>query len=106
MPFNAPIPDPKPRPRQASALSSLVEAEKMMQIAVLLPVSAFVGWLIGAWLDKVLHQSWIGMTGIIFGGFAGLFYVVRLVIDVGKRKPGSKSATGSETGPGPSENKP
>ena len=101
MPFNAPIPDPKPRPKKSSALSSLVEAEKMMQIAVLLPVSAFVGWGIGAWLDKSFHQSWIALAGILFGGFAGLLYVIRLVID-----SGDKSKSGPGTGAGPSATKP
>ena len=95
MPFNAPIPDPRPRRKNPSALSSLVEAEKMMQIAVLLPVSAFIGWLIGAWLDKTFHQTWISLVGIIFGGFGGLVYVVRLVISAG-RHPRS----GSTPGPG------
>jgi ATP synthase protein I len=85
MPFNAPIPDPTPRPKKSSALSSLVEAEKMMQIAVLLPVSAFVGWGIGAWLDKVFNQSWLALAGILFGGFAGLLYVIRLVIGSGSK---------------------
>ena len=28
----------------------------MVQIAILLPSSAFIGWLIGAWLDSRLHQ--------------------------------------------------
>ncbi len=96
MPFNAPIPNQPPRPRKPSALSSLVEAEKMMQIAVLLPVSAFVGWGIGAWLDKILHQSWIALAGILFGGFAGLFYVIRLVMDAGDK---SKSKSGPGAGP-------
>jgi hypothetical protein len=95
MPFNAPIPNQTPRPKRSSGLSSLVEAEKMMQIAVLLPVSAFAGWAIGAWLDKSLHQSWIALAGIILGGFAGLFYVIRLVIAAGDSKPGTKPGAGA-----------
>ncbi|SRR6266567_1454894 len=105
MPFNKPISDDRPRKRDSSGLATLVEAEKMMQIAVLLPSSAFVGWLIGAWLDKALHQSWITLAGIIFGGFAGLVYVVRLVIEAGKPKPVSKPGSKPASGPGPSENK-
>jgi|ERR1035437_9938786 hypothetical protein len=89
MPFNRPIPDSKPRSKPSSALASLVEAEKMMQIAILLPAAAFIGWLGGAWLDSRLHQSWIAVVGIIFGGVSGLVYVVRLVIATG-----AKSATG------------
>jgi F0F1-type ATP synthase assembly protein I len=94
MPFNRPIPDSKPRSRYSSGLASLVEAEKMMQIAVLLPSSAFVGWLMGAWLDKTLHQSWISLAGILLGGISGLVYVVRLVVSV-KQSPQAKSGPGN-----------
>ncbi len=83
MPFNPPIPDPKPQPKSPSGLASLVEAEKMIQVSVLLPASAFVGWLLGAWLDKLLHQSWIALAGILFGGISGIVYVVRLVVTTG-----------------------
>jgi ATP synthase protein I len=96
MPFNRPIPDSKPRPRISSGLASLVEDEKMMQIAVLLPSSAFVGWLIGAWLDKTLHQSWISLAGILLGGISGLVYVVRLVISV-KSNPPTKPGPGNSS---------
>jgi hypothetical protein len=103
MPFNRPIPEAKPRGKPVSALASLVEAEKMMQIAFLLPSAAFIGWLIGAWLDSHLHQSWIALAGIIFGGVSGLVYVVRLVIVAG-----AKAASGDKfgTGKGSSEIEP
>jgi ATP synthase protein I len=97
MPFNRPIPESKPRPRFGSGLASLVQAEKMMQIAILLPSSAFIGWLIGAWLDKTLHQSWMSLAGILLGGISGLVYVVRLVIAV---KSNPKPETKSGAGPG------
>jgi len=83
MPFNRPIPESTPRPKLSSGLASLVEAEKMMQIALLLPSAAFIGWLAGAWLDRILHQSWISLAGIIFGGVSGLVYVVRLAMAAG-----------------------
>jgi hypothetical protein len=89
MPFNRPIPDSQQPRRSSSGLKTLMEAEKLMQIAILMPCAAFVGWLAGAWIDSRLHQSWIGLAGIIFGGFSGLYYVVRLVI-----------ATGAKTGKG------
>lgn len=66
----------------------------MIQVAVLLPSSAFVGWIIGAWLDKLFHQSWITLVGILFGGLSGIVYVVRMVIEAGRRpgrSPGSNS---------------
>jgi F0F1-type ATP synthase assembly protein I len=80
MPFNRPIPDAKPSSKPSSAIQGLVQAEKLMQIALLLPSSAFIGWLAGAWADKHFHQSWIGITGCIFGGISGLVYVVRLAV--------------------------
>jgi ATP synthase protein I len=83
MPFNRPIPDPKPEPRNNGGIHTLVQAEKLTQIAVLLPSAAFIGWLAGAWLDSRLHQTWIALAGIVFGGISGLVYVVRLVISTG-----------------------
>ena len=99
MAFNRPIPDSKlpdatPRPKSPGGLASLVEAEKMMQVAVLLPSSAFVGWLMGAGLDKLFHQTWITLVGILFGGISGIVYVVRMVISTGS-KPGSGPGAGS-----------
>jgi F0F1-type ATP synthase assembly protein I len=57
----------------------------MMQIAILLPSAAFIGWLIGAWVDSRLHLHWIAVAGILFGGVSGLFYVVRLAINAGAK---------------------
>lgn len=97
MPFNNPIPDGDRPKRDSGGLATLVQAEKMMQIAILLPSAAFIGWLLGAWADKAWHQSWIGITGIVFGGISGLVYVIRLVMAEGangKTKPGK--GTGSQ----------
>ncbi len=95
MPFNRPIPESKSSRKISSGIETLVQAEKLMQIAILLPSSAFIGWLAGAWLDNRLHQSWIGIAGIIFGGISGLVYVVRLVITTG-----GDSGNGSKAGKG------
>jgi F0F1-type ATP synthase assembly protein I len=98
MPFNRPIPDSQQPSKSPSPLASLVQAERMVQIAILLPTSAFVGWIIGAWLDKVLHQSWITLIGILFGGFSGLYYVIRLVMAQGRR-PQSGTTSADPTPP-------
>jgi hypothetical protein len=37
MPFNRPIPDRQPRSKSSSGIDTLVQAEKLMQIAILLP---------------------------------------------------------------------
>ncbi len=97
MPFNRPIPDsnraPAPPRKTSSGIETLVQAEKLMQIAILLPSAAFIGWLLGAWADKALHQSWLGIAGIVFGGISGLVYVVRLVISSGSDSGKGSSAT-------------
>jgi hypothetical protein len=101
MPLNSHNPNAKPAKKPLNALASLLEAEKMMQISVMLPSAAFIGWLAGAWLDSRLHQSWIAVFGIIFGGFSGLVYVVRLVIAAGKKTGGNpQNSADSEAGKG------
>ncbi len=80
MPFTPPIPDSKPKAADRGGIQTLVQAEKLTQIAVLLPSSAFIGWLAGAWLDSKLHTGWIGLVGMVFGGISGLVYVIRLAI--------------------------
>ena len=72
-----------------------------MQIAILLPSSAFVGWLMGAWLDKVLHQSWISLVGILFGGISGIVYVVRLVMAQAPKPPSKSGPGGGSAGTTP-----
>jgi F0F1-type ATP synthase assembly protein I len=103
VPFNRPITDTTPRTRPASALASLVQAEKWMHIVFVLPATAFAGWLAGAWLDKHLHQEWIAVTGILLGGVAGLVYVVRLgMVSAGKTAEGTGN-NGNGKGNGPEE---
>jgi F0F1-type ATP synthase assembly protein I len=93
MPYHNPIPDDRRPKRDTGGLATLVQAEKMMQIALLLPSAAFVGWLLGAWLDKLLHQAWIGIAGIVFGGISGLVYVIRLVIHTGTDDQSGKGSS-------------
>lgn len=80
MSFHPPIPDPKPRGQSGGFVSALVQAEKMVQIALILPCAAFIGWLIGDWLGGRFHSPWFGLAGIVFGGVSGLYYVVRLAM--------------------------
>ena len=96
MPYHRPIPGPDSRHKRSGALDALVQAEKMIQIALILPCAAFIGWLGGAWLDRWLHQKWLNLAGIAFGGIAGLVYVVRLALAAGNAPPG-----GDGNGKGP-----
>jgi ATP synthase protein I len=101
MAFNNPIPDSKPPRKSSSGVDTLVQAEKLMQIAILLPSAAFIGWLAGAWLDSRLHQSWMGLAGIVFGGISGLVYVIRLVMSSGNDSGSGKSAGKGNSGTQP-----
>jgi len=92
MPFHRPIPNSqKPQSKSSGGIKGLVEAEKLIQIAVLLPATALVGWLAGAWLGHKLNQSWLPLAGILVGGILGLIYVVRL----GMYRSGSRTKPGT-----------
>lgn len=95
MPFHRPIPDANSHGKASGIVSAIVEAEKLIQIALVLPCAAFIGWLAGAWLDHRLHQSWVGLVGIVFGGASGLVYVVRLALAAGKGSNGASDGKGS-----------
>ena len=84
MPYHRPIPEQKQRGKGGGLLSAWIEAEKLMQIALVLPCAAFIGWLIGEWLDRRLHQSWIAIVGIVFGGVSGLVYSIRVALAANK----------------------
>lgn len=60
--------------------STIIEAEKLFQIAVLLPATTVVGWFAGHWIDGKLNQNWIGVTGMLLGGVLGMVYVIRLAM--------------------------
>jgi F0F1-type ATP synthase assembly protein I len=72
--------------QSSSGIDTLIQAETWMQIAILLPCAALIGWFFGTWLDGKLHQHWIGVTGLTLGGLAGIVHVVRIVIISGKTK--------------------
>jgi len=88
MPYNRPIPNPKTDSKQGGEdpglFSAWIQAEKLMQIALVLPCATFIGWFIGAWLGRHFHQSWIAIVGIVFGGASGLIFAVRVAIAANK----------------------
>jgi ATP synthase protein I len=90
MPYNNPTPEREPRKKVPGALQNLVQAEKLLQVAFVLPSATVVGWLAGAWADQHWHQSWIAIAGVIFGSISGLVYVIRMAMDA-EKSAGSKS---------------
>ena len=59
------------------ALGELVKAESMIQLAIALPAGCVIGWLVGGWLDRHFHQSWISIAGILLGALAGFVQIFR-----------------------------
>ncbi len=94
-PFNQ-----KPAARGAGAVDSIVRAERMMQIAFILPAAVLVGWLGGVALDKWLHQHWIYLAGIILGCVAGFIEIFRLVLGPEKSASPEKSGSPARSGKG------
>ena len=49
-------------------------------LALLLPVSTFVGLEIGKYLDRVFGTSWMQVTFLILGSVAGFVALIRQII--------------------------
>ena len=63
--------------KQGGGLKDLVTAESMIQLAIALPAGCLIGWLVGSWLDRHLHQGWISIVGILLGALAGFVQIFR-----------------------------
>jgi len=83
MPYHNPIPEKKTGSGMSGIVGAWVQAEKMMQIVLVLPSAGFIGWLAGYGLDRWLHQAWIAIAGAIFGIIAGLVGAVRMAMIYG-----------------------
>ncbi len=68
-----------------SGFKSLVEAEKLMQVAFVLPTALLICWALGWWIASRTHQKWIEIAGIVFGCVVGLVYVIQMAVAVEKR---------------------
>ena len=79
MAFNNPPPKRPAAKSDDGGMATLLRAEKLTQIAFILPVAVFIGWALGLGLDKWLHQHWIYLVGIIVGAVAGFVQIFRLV---------------------------
>ena len=87
MPFHNPMPENPgsngSRPRDTGGLSSLVQAEKLMQIAFMLPCATLIGWGLGWWIDRHFGTHWATIAGLIFGLVAGMVSVIRMALSAG-----------------------
>ncbi|MGB7265247.1 MAG: AtpZ/AtpI family protein [Terracidiphilus sp.] len=95
VPFQPPNPQKKPQSGMSGMLGAWVQAEKMIQVALMLPCAAFIGWAAGVGLDHLLHQTWIAMAGVVLGIVSGLVGAVRMAMVYG---PGSDSGSEKQDG--------
>jgi ATP synthase protein I len=81
MPFHRPIPQDKlpqrPGASRTPGLHSLVQAERLMQIAFVLPCAMLFGWGLGWCVDHFFHTGWATVAGLILGLIAGMVSVIR-----------------------------
>jgi F0F1-type ATP synthase assembly protein I len=81
MAFNPPIPDSDRNPRKPTpGLHSLVQAERLVQIAMVLPCALLIGWGAGWCVDHVFHTSWGVVVGLILGIVAGMISAIRMAM--------------------------
>jgi F0F1-type ATP synthase assembly protein I len=50
---------------------------KYLNLALLLPISTFVGYLMGYGLDLLFHTGWIRYVFLLLGSVAGFVELVR-----------------------------
>jgi len=100
MPFNRPPSGSKQRSGSASGFGAFVEAEKLMQIAFVLPSALLICWVAGWWLSHLTHQKWIEIAGVVFGCISGLVYVIQIAVSAEKKTSmgdGSRNGEGKGT---------
>jgi len=56
-----------------------VQFGRYSQLAFMLPAGTVAGYLIGALLDRWLHQSWISVVGLLLGTVGGLAELIRTI---------------------------
>jgi F0F1-type ATP synthase assembly protein I len=94
MPDPTSNPGPTPRPstdgKQSAAVASYVQAEKLLQIAFVLPCAMLIGWGAGWWIDRHFHTRWASILGLVLGITAGMVSAIRMALDAGKPAKGAR----------------
>ena len=58
----------------------LVQFARYSQLALILPACTVVGWLLGSWLDRRFHTSWMEVAGLLLGVAAGFIQLGRTIM--------------------------
>lgn len=82
-------------------MKSLAQAEKLMQIAFVLPSGMLLGWGAGYVADKIMHTHWATVTGLILGIVLGMVSVIRTAM-AAMKMPGTEKSDANKSGSGKS----
>ena len=63
-----------------------LQVSRFIELGVMLPAATFIGWLLGAALDKWLHTTWLYLVGLILGIAAGFVQLVKTVLAAEKKE--------------------
>jgi F0F1-type ATP synthase assembly protein I len=99
MPFHRPIPDSNQPSKMSSGLKGYVEAEKLMQIAMVMPAAVAIGWAAGYGADHLFNTHWLTIVGIILGCVSGLVYVIQVAV-LAEKKATRADAADNDSGKG------
>ena len=66
--------------------NSWLQVSRFIELGIVLPACTFIGWLIGAALDKWLHTTWLYLPGLILGIAAGFVQLIRTVLAAEKKE--------------------
>jgi F0F1-type ATP synthase assembly protein I len=72
--------------KNSSPKKEWVKAEGYLQLGITLPAAIFLGWVLGALLDRWLHTHWITFAGLMLGIVTGFYQLIRVAITAGKEE--------------------
>ena len=80
--------DPEPEQKETRAekreRKSWQQVAKYGELGFLLPACTFVGWAIGAGLDRWLGTKWATLTGVLLGMVVGFVQMIRVAVKAGR----------------------
>ena len=71
---------PENREKDPGKKTAWVQMATYAELALIFPAATFVGWLMGAALDRWLRTSWLNIVGLILGIVAAFVTLIRTVM--------------------------
>ncbi len=75
--------EPKPvSESKPGGMSSYAKAGAYMGLATVTPISGYIGYLAGGWLDSHMGWGWAATTGLLVGCVAGMYETFRQAVRI------------------------